>query len=370
MMAMATMHPTLLIGPADWDPARLPRNEFLGRIAAFWRAADPGIGGVAVYGSPRDHAELAYLTHATPKLEPIVALIPRAGEPRLLVGGGANMIGAAKPLTWVENLLPLRDVGQTIARWARETGPLALINGGAMRFGLRQEIEAALGTAPPDVTGLLAAAMRRKSARELALIREACAGVQATIAAMRDAQRAGRGMTDTVLAGERAAWRGGAQDVRTLFGRDGLGPFTLPDAGPADPMQAYAAVRHDGYWAEGLAPLSRSPQPAMSEANGLLAQAIARMKPGARRSDIGNFLRRSIGADRVHPVTRDDFGGAIGLDLPNPGCFNGTDGNHLAAGEVYTMRVGLHDAAGAAVVSAMVVITEGGHDLMWPGADA
>ena len=57
-----------------------------------------------VYGSPRDHAELAYLTHFTPKLEPAIALIPRSGAPRILVGGGANMIGAAKPLTFVETL--------------------------------------------------------------------------------------------------------------------------------------------------------------------------------------------------------------------------------------------------------------------------
>ena len=35
---MHTMHPTLLVGPADWDAARLPWAEFEGRLAAFWRA--------------------------------------------------------------------------------------------------------------------------------------------------------------------------------------------------------------------------------------------------------------------------------------------------------------------------------------------
>ena len=268
---MLTMHPTLLVGQADWDAARLPKDDFLGRIAAFWRGCDPGIGGVVVYGSPRDHAELAYVTHFTPKLEPAIALIPRAGEPRLLVGGGANMIGAAKPLTWVETLLPLRDAGQTIARWARETGAgdLALVNGGAMRFGLRQEIVAALGTPPSDLTGIVAAAMRRKSARELALVRDACASLAAAFAAMREAHQAGRGMTDVVLAGEQAAWRRGAQDVRSLFGRDGgLAPFTVPIAEPADPLQVYVAVRHAGYWAEGFAVLSRAAVPVVRGQSG------------------------------------------------------------------------------------------------------
>ena len=368
---MLTMHPTLLIGPADWDPARLPKDEFLGRIAALWRAVDPGIAGVVVYGSPRDHAELAYLTHATPKLEPVVALIPRMGAPRLLVGGGANMIGAAKPLTWIEDLLPLRDAGQTIARWAREIGPVALINGGAMRFSLRQEIDAALGAAPSDVTGIVAAAMRRKSARELALIRAACAGVEAAIAAIRDAQCAGGGTTDTVLAGERAAWRGGAQDVRTLFGGDGvLVPFTVPVAAPADPLQVYVAVRHDGYWAEGLALLSRMPQPAMAAASSLLDEAVALVRPDAPRRAIGELFAGVAGPERSISTPHDRFGGTIGLALPKPGCFNMADQERFVAGEVYTMRTSVREGVAAVHVSAMVAVTESGSEVLWRGADA
>ena len=368
---MLTMHPTLLVGPADWDPARLPKEEFLGRIAALWRAVDPGIAGLVVYGNPRDHAELAYLTHATPKLEPIVALMARAGETRLLVGGGANMIGAAKPLTWVDHLLPLRDAGRTVVRWARETGPVAMVNGAAMRFGLRQEIDAALGVSPPDVTGLLAAVMRRKSARELALIREACTGVQAALRAMRDAQRAGRGITDTVLAGERAAWRRGAQDVRSLFGQGGaLVPFTAPDAAPADPMQVYVAVRHDGYWADGLASLSQSPQPGLVAAGALLDEAIALMRPDTPRRVIGDHLARRAGAERSFFLSCDRFGGAIGLALPPPGCFNEADEGRFAAGEVYTVRTSAPQGVASALVSAMVAITEDAHDVLWRGADA
>ncbi len=34
---MQTMHPTLLIGPADWNPEAMPRAEFDRRIAALWR---------------------------------------------------------------------------------------------------------------------------------------------------------------------------------------------------------------------------------------------------------------------------------------------------------------------------------------------
>jgi hypothetical protein len=377
---MFAMHPTLLSGPADWDPARLPKEEFLGRIEKLWRAADPGIAGVAVYGSPRDHAELAYLTHFTPKLEPAIALIARTGEPRILVGGGANMISAAKPLTFAETLLPLRDAGQTIARWARELAPgrIALINGGPMRFALRREIEAALGATPPDVTGIVADAMRCKSARELVLLREASASLQAAFAAMLEAQQAGRGMTDAVLAGEEAAWRRGAQDVRTLFGRNGgLLPFVVPDGAPADPLQVYAAVRHDGYWAEGFSVLSRRRLPRVEAAWATLSKAVALMRPDALLREVAELLSSDPRyPSPTYPLTYRGVGRHMGLNLQESDClYQWTletfppvpNPQTFAVGEVYSVRAA---AGGEGFVSTMVLITEHGHEVLWRGDDA
>ena len=139
---MFTMHPTLLIGPADWDSAYLPKEEFLTRIEALWQR-DPAAAGAIVYGDSRNHADLTYLTNFTPKLEPALALIPRVGEPRLLVGGGVNMLSAAKPLTWIETFLPLRDAAKTVAQWARPlpgANRLLLINDGNMHYAMHREI--------------------------------------------------------------------------------------------------------------------------------------------------------------------------------------------------------------------------------------
>src|SRR5688500_12676703 len=129
------MHSTLLVGPADWDPGALPRAEFAARLAALWRA-EPDAQGAVVYGNPRHHAELAF----TPKLEASLALIPRSGEPTLLVGGGPNMLPAAKPLTWIEKLQPLRNAGAAVAAFAQEIGArrLLLIAGDAMPSPARQ----------------------------------------------------------------------------------------------------------------------------------------------------------------------------------------------------------------------------------------
>jgi Xaa-Pro aminopeptidase len=244
-----------------------------------------------------------------------------------------------------------------------------MINGGAMRFGLRREMEAVLGTMPPDVTDPVAAAMRRKSPRELALVREACASLQAAFAAMRDAGRAGRGMTDIVLAGERAAWRRGAQDVRTLFGRNGgLSPFTVLDAGEVDPLQVYAAVRHDGYWAEGFGVLSSNVLAAADAARAILGQAESRMRPGALLSEVAKFLADAIGLRRAHPLVDGGFGQHMGLRLQGPDSLKETSTARFAVGEVYTVRVALDH--GAAIVSAMVAITDNGHEVLWRGDDA
>ena len=180
---MFTMHLTLLVGPADWDPARMPKQEFLDRIAAFWRECDPSVAGAVVYGDPRSHAELAYLTHFTPKLEAAIALIPRDGAPRLMVGGGANMIGAARPLTWIETLAPLREAGATIARWHDEAlaGAVVLVNADAMPARLRIDIEQALAARPADATVVVTDAMGRKVRARDRSIHAACAAADAAL---------------------------------------------------------------------------------------------------------------------------------------------------------------------------------------------
>ena len=70
------------------------------------------------------------------------------------------------------------------------------------------------------------------------------------------------GVTDVVLAGENAANKLGAQDVRVLFsvnsGRT-LQPFSRLIEKSADPLQVYVAVRRLNYWAESFAMLSERP---------------------------------------------------------------------------------------------------------------
>jgi hypothetical protein len=351
-----TMHPTLLIGPADWDPARLPRAEFSARLDALWQA-DPSADGVIVYGEPAHHGELAWLTHVTPKLEACVALIARSGDARLLVGGGVNMLPAAAPLTWIENLLPLRGAGKVIADWARSVGArrLVVLNGDAMPEPLHRAAFGVESAECADATPLVRGLMRPKSARELALVREACATLKASVAALEQAQRAGAGVTAAILTAEEAAWNRGAQDVRTLFSLDGgrtLEPFGTPIAAARDPLHAYLAVRHSGYWAEGFVVASTKAVRRVDGARRALQAGLGGASAGIRRGDLARLL--TAGAPHV-------MAGAVSLGLTLDEADDPTD--MLLSGEVLSLRAG--DADSGAIVSAMVALTDEGHEILW-----
>jgi Xaa-Pro aminopeptidase len=370
---MLTMEPTLLVGPSDWDATRMPKDEFLARATALWKLAPAGSGAI-VYGDRAHHAELAYLTGFTPKLEAALALIPRVGAPRLLVGGGANMIPAAKPLTFVDSLQPLRNAGATVAQWGREQsggGRPVLIGGAFMPPPLHQEITEATG-AVADKTSDLWTMMRRKSARELALIRESCATLAAAVDAMGEAQRSGAGATATVLAGEHAAWQHGAQDVRTLFSIDGgrtLRPFEMPVDQTVDPLQVYAAVRRFGYWAEGFAVISTSPDRHAEGAGEVLRYVIDMIRPGKRCGDIGRSVTEAILPFRPHAVSREGHGNGIGLALEEQPRIKADADETLEPGEVVSLRVGISDEHDHAIVSAMIAVNDYGSEVLWSAVE-
>src|SRR5262249_16265329 len=222
-----------------------------------------------------------------PKLEAAVALLFPDGEPELHVGGGPNMIGAARPLTFVTELKPLRG-GEAIGRRAaesraRRSGAPLLIGAGSMPPPLRPDIVEAIGEPPIDATAQVWTLMRRTTKYEQLAMYNTGVALGATVDAIVSAYEAGAGVTDAVLAGERAAYDDGAQDVRTLFSLNGghtLQPFTAPIEQQVDPLQVYVAVRRFNYWAEGFDSISTKPQPPFDKAQNLLRPPPPAIKPG------------------------------------------------------------------------------------------
>jgi hypothetical protein len=362
---MLTPHPTLLIGPADWEPAHMPRQEFERRIDALW-GLDPHAERAIVFGSSRHHAELAYFTHLTPKLEPAVALLSRSGEHRLFVGGGVNMIGAARPLTWIEQVLPMKDVAAAIAAGGTAQRSLS-VGADYMSVGFRRTIMEAIGAGEAtDATAHVWSQMRRKSAHELAAIRLAHDAMTVGRSGMLEAFELGAGVTAIVAAGEQAANAAAAQDVRTLFSLDQgrtLRPFSTLVDQVLDPLMIYLAVRRFNYWAEDVLLLTdrRDPDPVRQQGVDALASAVKAIKTGTPARDLEATIADAIHPYGSHPLTACAFAQRMGLGLeerPN------TDiGAMFEEDEVYSVRVGITDGSRRHhVVSRMIRVREGSND--------
>jgi Xaa-Pro aminopeptidase len=369
---MQTMHPTLLVGPADWNPTKMPREEFDSRLAMLWQNF-PGAAGAVVYGNSSHHTALAYLTHFTPKLEAALALIPRGGEAQLLIGGGVNMVPAARPLTFVEKLTPLREAAKTAAAWARALpgGDILLIGGDAMPFGMRRAFDQSLSAdrhvEPADA--VLRARMRLKHPPERDAMRAACATLNAAVTALRDASSNGDTVTDCILRAEHVALQYRAQDVRSLFSHDGgrtLRPFDIPIARRCDPLQVYLAVRHDGYWADGFVRLATGRDALQEGVDGILNAMIAAAKPGLSCRDLSSLVDAGRGRFRLHPLADGAFGNCIGLSLDEPPMLTRDGDARLDPGAIYSLRAGLVDeTGGGAISSAIVAVSASGADILW-----
>jgi len=378
---LLTMHSTLLIGPYDWQPERLPKSEFLARIQALWKKiSDPTCSAVIVYGDSCNHAELAYLSNFVPKLGPAMMFISREGEPKLLVSGAPNMLPAARRLTWIEGVEPVRDAGKTIARWLNggiDSDPAtarrraALIGGDYMRSAFHRPFIESFDheNLPVDATPWLRKLMGCKSPRELAFIREGCAILDAATKALAQAKRAGAGITAAVLDAERAANHLGVQDVRTLFSVDGgrtLRPFEEPIDSTVDPLQAYIAVRHVGYWVEGFISLAASQHFVVVKAADALKTVIAKATAGRKCSDLVSLAAERIRPYDSHTINAGNIGNGMGLSLEEEPKLSPNNEEGLEAGGVYTLRVGVSDRQEHhGIVSAMVAVHQDGNEVLW-----
>jgi Xaa-Pro aminopeptidase len=314
------------------------------------------------------------------------------------------MLPAAKPLTFISTLAPLRDAAKTIADWATGLdtgGSIVMLGGDTMPYELRRALERVLGSRQiEDGDRALQQRRRHKSPVEIDILRSACAILDHAVTTLREAVRKGEGVTDCIVAAEHAAVRRGAQDVRSLFSLDGgrtvtdcivaaehaavqrgaqdvrslfsldggrtLRPFDVPVAQRCDPLQAYLAVRHDGYWADAFVRIGTQDDRLGDQAAKMLEAGIAGVKPGVAGRALHQLADAKRGTHALHPLADPMFGSSIGLSLDEPPLLVRDGDARLETGAVYSLRSGVVDAAGGAVVSAMALVTERGAELLWP----
>jgi Xaa-Pro aminopeptidase len=211
--------------------------------------------------------------------------------------------------------------------------------------------------------------MRCKSPRELAIIREGCAVLDAATKALAAASHAAAGITTAVLEAERAAYHLGAQDVRSLFSVDAgrtLRPFEEPIDSAFGSLQAYIAVCYIGYWTEGFVFLSGSEDPVLTKAAAALKAVTAETTVGTKCSDLARVAAEKIRPYGAHAITGENIGNGIGLLLEEEPRVSANNEAVVGAGEVYALRVGASDGQEHhGIVSAIVAVHENENEVLW-----
>jgi hypothetical protein len=367
---MRVAQPAVLVGNYDWSEDLLPRAEYDARLKQVLGKLDSGLAGLVIYGNKVENAALAYISNFAPKIESAIALVTKDGKVRIHAAGSPQMMVNAKRLTWVEDVRPQRDAAKHVAEWAEEAagqGPIGFWTSEAMPADLQPKIEAALGNRKlVDVTASLNALLREKSPVALKLSRDASSVLAKAVDAMKDRFN-GESGRECATAAARVAADAGAQDTRILIslGKGGT-PTAIdyPEGGKFDPLLAYIAVRYAGYWAEGFVTLTTMTHDTVTRTQAALKAMLATAKAGTTVSALRDAAKSALGDIPVHPAARDV---AVGVGLMLEEIEAEPSGvSKLEAGRVYSLRAGASKSlSDNALMSAMVLVKEGGVDVLW-----
>jgi Xaa-Pro aminopeptidase len=373
---MRTVHPSTMIGAYGFEQDRVPRDEFQIRLRALHGVMDAkGCKAMLVYGDAREHSELAYFTNFIPRHRWALALLPRQGEPRLLVSMSSRDMPAQRLMTWIPEVMSAWTWESAFDPWLAGLGCDAAADIGTVRFDLMRpplmaSLEKSLGNRFRMIAADSGVRARSTRPRELSLIRDACNVVRSGAAAFVQAWRDGMGVEAAALAGERSARALAAHDVRTLVSFDGgrtLAPFrgAFEPKSMSMPLLGYIAVKHRGYWAESFVGAADPPSRILERAQAGLAAALRSAGPGIGAADLHAQAIKPLGESPLHPVLGGSIGRRIGFSS-NEGSELRRDARHaLAAGDVYALHVGSSDPqAGGAVASAMVAVTPKGCEVL------
>lgn len=376
---MKTVHPAIVIGAYTWEQDSLPRDEFQIRGQDLNNAMDAnGWKAMFIYGDADEHTPLAYYTNFVPRVRWTIAMIPREGEPRLLVSMSSRDMPAMKLMTWITDVLSGWQWESGFDPWIAGLKGDAPIGIGTIGFERIQPrlfklMEKSIG----ERIRLTAAqgfddSKRALRPRELSLLRESCEVVKTASRAMVRAWREGKNAEAAVLEGERVARLLAAQDVRTLVSLDGgrtLVPYRGEFKPAGDEMVVHFAVKVQGFWSELFVSASKGPNrfPKVDSALDALKAAV---KPGVVGEDLFSKGLQALGTRIIHPVLTSSFGRRIGLSL-DEGCpLRADDASPMVAGNVYSLHVGTRDDKGGGIASAMVAITASGAEVLCDSRDA
>jgi len=376
---MQTMQPSIMLGSYVWAQDRLPQDEFVLRLDDLRAAmARHAWQAVFVYGDAREHAGLAYLSNFIPRMRWGMALLPRAGEARLLCSMSTRDLPAMRTMTWISDVQSGwgPEWEKAFDPWvdrlkSERTVELGTFGFDLMAPALHEQVRRSLGDRfrLQRADDILAIPGSRKRPRELTMIRASCKVLEAAAKTFVESWRNSQEPESAALDAERVARSFAAQDVRTLVSLDGgrtLVPYQGRFEKTAGPLVGYIAVKVLGYWADMLITVNdRSATPASRHAEAALDALVANVRPGARSGEIYANAIAALRPFTLHPVLGESVGHGIGLSLHEQPEFRAAGDSALVEDGVYALQVGIADAeSGHVLLSAIVRNTANGAEVL------
>ncbi len=344
-------HSVLKRGCSTWNPEELPQGEFQARLDAVRREmARQNLNALVIYGDNYSFGDLCYLTNYFPKVRGGIAVVPSDGAISLLLNIGSRDVPFAKTLTWVGDVRASNQVGVDGAKMVKEKGfekaTIGLADSGH-GFPLPQLED--LKNALPQVTwrdcdGMIQPLRLRKTARELAAMREAGRVLSEVCAGAAEFIRAGRKEYEVVADIDRLARDKGAEDLRILAGAARLNPPSFKQSASIDRHWAvYLALQHERYWTEAGRTFILSADTKLKDAYENALAAVARMagqlKPGAAVAAIGENARKMLGASYATASVY-GLGNGIGLNQWEAPFLNENDAREVGAASMGAATLG------------------------------
>ncbi len=317
MTTLPMMQPVLRRGRSTLDRDLLPGDENEAHLTALLSlAAEQGLDGVVVIGASHLPQDLAYYANYIPTTFHGV-LIARAGHPPTLLAGkgGARDHPYIRTVSWVADIRYAADIGATIAEitsdWNGGTGKLGVAGlDTALPHAVRDGVVSALGERIVPIDAIVREQRRRKSARELAVLKKANELATRAAVAAADAAVGGAGRRSALAAADYAARAGGAHDCRITAGTELGGVATMSEVtDQPGPLSAVVAVEYLGYW--GMAGLTTGSAGTEED----VETVLARLRPGStvraavdsETSETTTYVVNGIGCDLAEaPTLADD----------------------------------------------------------------
>ncbi len=374
---MDTLHTVLNRGCSIWDQSRMPEQELRRRVEqARVGMKERDVDLLLVYGDSWKFGHLAYVSHFIPKNRGALAVIPREGDPALVIQEPSRNNPFSSTLTWIKESHSVGKFAQGVGEALKTRGLKPKRVGLAAveeQLNIREwrELKKLLENVEWVNMGDCLTSLRLvKSPVELSLIKEAAAILEQALARFEKVAKPGQKEYQVMAEIEREARRRGVEDFRFLLARStmpkvGLRPAMDSALQKGEAILVFVAASYQRYWVElGQTFCLGRPSEKIAKDNETAGRIFRRLvegtKAGASTLSPASWLTEVPVPVRAS-LESYGLGNGVGLDLTEEPSLGKSPNNPIKSGSVVTLRTCLTgEQSGSALISQPYVVTDSG----------